>query len=85
MNEQVLNKYDEPATHDDCIDSFDGRCSGEMLYWVNPHTGNAMLRCAHHAIKADARQDRIHNEYLNDSVRDECDICGRTEYMCPGH
>lgn len=35
------------------------------------------------AISWDDLQDRMFNPELED--RDECNVCGRTEYMCPGH
>ena len=66
--EQILNLYGAIATHYDCLDYHLGNCDGEMIWWENINTGNKMLRCMNHAIKADDRQFKIHAEYLNDTV-----------------
>ena len=61
-NNVVLNQYGEPATHDDCIDNFDGQCKGKMVYYES-YNGGIMIRCEHHANKAYAKQDKISKYY----------------------
>jgi hypothetical protein len=71
MSDVVLNKYDEPATHDDCISGGGLGCSGDMRYSENINTGRSFLMCAHHADQHATAQQRIHAEYLNDTVPED--------------
>lgn len=71
MNDKILNIYGDPATHRDCTHYYEGKCSGEMVWWTNPNTDNSMTMCAHHAQKADDRQYKIKAEYLHDGIHDE--------------
>lgn len=58
----VLNEFEEPATHDDCIDRHEGACAGAMVYYWTK-AGNTVLRCERHAEKAYKRQDAIARSY----------------------
>lgn len=71
MSVVILNKHDEPATHDDCISGGGSGCSGDMCYSENINTGRSFLMCAHHADQHAAQQERIHNQYLNDTVQED--------------
>lgn len=71
MSDVVLNKYDEPASHADCISGGGSGCSGVMCWTENINTGRSFLMCVHHATQHAAQQQRIHDEYLNDTVAED--------------
>ena len=68
----ALNEYGVAANHEDCGNHYMQtiKCSGHMLYWENPNTGNPRLLCEAHADESERRQNLIHSEYLNDTVND---------------
>ena len=71
MDDTVLNKQGDPASHTDCISGGGESCSGVMCWTENVNTGRSFLMCVHHATQHAAQQARIHSEYLNDTVPED--------------
>lgn len=63
----MFNDYNEPITHEDCINNGENGiiCGGDMTVNENINTGKYHLYCAKHSLIAYKLQEDIHHDYLN--------------------